>query len=83
MGFAMKFNEIPNDFRGKEMPELAKFITKDNFIDAHHLGLAVMEIYSNPKKWEKWGSQNEAIQKIKLLWHVLVKYGKKYKKIIE
>jgi len=77
MGFALKLKEIPDDFRGNEMPKLAEFITKEDYIDTHHLGLAVMEIYSNPKKWKKWGSQKDAVQKIKLLWHVLVKYGKK------
>ena len=83
MGFVMKLIDIPDDFRGKEMPKLAEFITKENYIDTHHLGLAVMELYSNPKKWKKWGSKREVVQKIKLLWHVLVKYGKNYYKIID
>jgi hypothetical protein len=80
MGFKLNIQEIPKDFRGKEMPKLAKFIVGNGFIDTHHLGLAVMDIYQNPKKWDRWGTQNEVLQKIKLLWHVLVKYGKKYNK---
>jgi len=83
MGFALKLNEIPDDFRGNEMPKLAEFITKDDFINTHHLGLAIMDLHYNQKKWESWGSQKDVIQKIKLLWHVLVKYGKKYKEICE
>ena len=79
MGFSLKVNEVPDDFRGNEMPQLAKFITNEPSIDTHHLGLAVFDLYSNPKKWEKWGSQKDIIQKIKLLWHILVKYGQKYK----
>ena len=82
MGFALKLNEVPEDFRGNEMPKLAAFITKNDFIDTHHLGLAVMDLHFNPKKWETWGSQKDIIQKIKLLWHVLVKYGKKYEEVI-
>jgi hypothetical protein len=82
MGFALKLDEVPNDFRGKEMPKLAAFITKNGFIDTHHLGLAAIDQQLNPNKWKPWGSQREITQKIKLLWHVLVKYGKKYEEII-
>lgn len=81
MGFAMNTNEIPNDFRGNKMPKLGEFIATDSIIDTHHLGLAVMDLHSNPKKWEDWGSKEGVIQKIKLLWHILVKYGKKYNEI--
>jgi hypothetical protein len=83
IGFAIKLNEIPDNFRGNEMPKLAEFITEDDYIDTHHLGLAIIDLNVNPKKWGIWGSQQDIVQKIKLLWHVLVKYGKKYREICE
>jgi hypothetical protein len=77
MGFAMKADDVPDDFRGNKMPELAKRIAVDNSINAHTLGLAAMDLYTHPEEWENWGSKNAVIQEIKLMWHILVKYGKK------
>ena len=81
MGFAMKTNDVPYDFRGNEMPKLAEFISINKTINPFLIGFAVMDLYKNPEKWKNWGIEKEIIQKLKLLWHVLVKYGKKHKEI--
>jgi hypothetical protein len=75
IGFEMKVDDVPDDFRGNKMPELAKRIAIDNTINAYILGLAIMDLYINPEKWDNWGSKDDIIQEIKLLWHVLVKYA--------
>lgn len=75
-GFSLKVEEIPSDFRGPAMPSLAKRIAKNNSINASVIGLAVMDLHRNPQKWLDRGSYKEVLQELKLLWHVLVKYGK-------
>ncbi|MCZ8537606.1 DUF3626 domain-containing protein [Paenisporosarcina quisquiliarum] len=75
-GFALTVDEVPSDFRGPSMPSLAKRIAQNNVIDAKTIGLAVMELNRNPETWIDYGSYNEVLQELKLLWHVLVRYGK-------
>ncbi|MGM7722290.1 DUF3626 domain-containing protein [Metabacillus sp. Hm71] len=75
-GFVLSVDEVPLDFRGPSMPSLARRITSNNFIDASKIGAAVIDLARNPKKWRDRGSYKVVIQELKLLWHVLVKYGK-------
>ncbi|KON90128.1 hypothetical protein AF332_27225 [Sporosarcina globispora] len=77
-GFALQTEEVPFDFRGPSMPSLAKLIAQNNCINASVIGSAVMDLHRNPQKWQERGSFKENLQELKLLWHVLVKYGKPY-----
>ncbi|MBD7963910.1 DUF3626 domain-containing protein [Fictibacillus norfolkensis] len=79
-GFQLSVHQVPSDFRGREMPSLAKRIAKNQLIDAHLIGEAVMDLTRNPVAWSDRGTQKEILQELKLLWHVLVKYGKPYSK---
>jgi hypothetical protein len=75
-GFALMVDEVPSDFRGPSMPSLAKRIAQNNFIDAKIIGSAVMDLNRNPETWSDRGTYKEVLQELKLLWHVLVRYGK-------
>ena len=76
MGFTLHEDDIPADFRGPSMPSLAKRIALKNRIDAHTIGLAVMNVKQDPGSWNDWGTYEVVLQELKLLWHVLVKYGR-------
>ncbi|MCA1054227.1 DUF3626 domain-containing protein [Rossellomorea aquimaris] len=76
MGFTLHEDDVPADFRGPSMPSLAKRISKEKFIDAHTIGLAVMDLKQNPDAWCDRGTYEEVLQELMLLWHVLVKYGR-------
>ncbi|WP_449538365.1 DUF3626 domain-containing protein [Ferdinandcohnia sp. Marseille-Q9671] len=73
-GFVLKVDEVPSNFRGPSMPTLAKRISA-NKIDANMIGSAVMDVYVNPQNWVERGTVKEVLQELKLLWHVLVRYG--------
>lgn len=79
-GFVLKVDEVPSDFRGPFMPSLAKRIAQNNCISASVIGDAVMDLHRNPQNWKDRGSYSEVLQELKLLWHVLVRYGKSFKK---
>ncbi len=76
MGFALLVDEIPMDFRGPSMPSLAKRIARDDFIDVSMIGAAAIDLKRNPNAWNDRGCYKEVLQELKLLWHVLVRYGK-------
>lgn len=75
-GFSLLAHEVPIDFRGPSMPSLAMRIARNSRVDASVIGDAVMELRSDPSQWMDRGSYKEVLQELKLLWHVLVKYGK-------
>lgn len=75
MGFELMVEDVPTDFRGPSMPSLAKRIAHNNYINAKIIGDAVMDLSHNPKSWSDRGTTNEVLQELKLLWHVLVRYG--------
>lgn len=74
-GFMLKVDSVPSDFRGPSMPSLADRIAKNGTIDAYQIGLAVMNLKRNPDSWSDRGTYEEVLQELKLLWHVLVRYG--------
>lgn len=76
MGFAMGVDEVPVDFRGPSMPSLAKRISHNGFIDVSMIGSAAMDVKQDPLAWRDRGTDKEVLQELKLLWHVLVRYGK-------
>lgn len=74
-GFKLSVNEVPSDFRGASMPSLAQRISKNNMIDINLIGNASIDLKLNPNNWSDRGSYQEVLQELKLLWHVLVKFG--------
>ncbi|WP_339206692.1 DUF3626 domain-containing protein [Paenibacillus sp. FSL K6-3182] len=79
-GFTLLVDEVPMNFRGPTMPSLAKRIAQSNFIDVNMIGAAAMDLKQNPSNWSDRGTYKEVLQELKLLWHVLVKYGKPMEK---
>jgi GNAT superfamily N-acetyltransferase len=74
-GFSLPLDRVPSDFRGPTMPSLARHIATGNDLDASMIGPAVMELRRNPQAWSDRGGSLQVLQELKLLWHVLVKYG--------
>ena len=80
-GFELSVSEVPDDFRGPEMPPLAKRVMENYAVDSQHLdaaviGLAARSVITNPEQWQDWGSAKDTLQHLKYLWHILVIYGK-------
>ncbi|MBP1966702.1 hypothetical protein J2Z65_005962 [Paenibacillus aceris] len=76
MGFGLLVDEVPTDFRGPSMPSLARRIAPEDFIDVCMIGSAAMDLKRDPDSWSDRGTYKEVLQELKLLWHVLVRYGK-------
>lgn len=57
------------------MPSLAERVALSGVVDARAIGAAVWDLHVNPLPWLDRGSQSEALQELKLLWHVVVKCG--------
>jgi hypothetical protein len=75
-GFRLSVGEVPDDFRGPEMPRLAHRIAGENgLVDAAVIGTAEASLHHHPEVWRDWGSREEVLQHLKQLWHVLVHYG--------
>lgn len=77
-GFKLNVKDVPNDFRGNTMQSLAKKIAENNIITAYIIGKACLDLKNNPNKWNDRGDYKTSIQELKLLWHVLLKYGDSY-----
>ncbi|RLQ94368.1 DUF3626 domain-containing protein [Falsibacillus albus] len=75
-GFELQISEVPSNFRGPSMPSLAKRIAQNDTINARLIGSAIMDLHRNPQSWKDRGPVKEILQELKLLWHVLVRYGK-------
>ncbi|WP_242269206.1 DUF3626 domain-containing protein [Bacillus cereus group sp. BfR-BA-01352] len=76
IGFVLPVDEVPMDFRGSKMPSLARRIGRNHCIDANIIGSAVVDLKRNPLSWSDRGTYEEVLQELKLLWHVLVRFGK-------
>jgi hypothetical protein len=75
-GFQIPVDKVPDDFRGPAMPRLAQRIAgEDGMLDAAVIGRAEASLRTQPDAWRDWGSDEEALQHLKQLWHVLVHYG--------
>ena len=74
-GFRLAIQDVPRDFRGPTMPSLAQRVARSGFVDASAIGTKVRELHENPAAWSDRGSFDEVLQELKLLWHVLVRYG--------
>ncbi|UZJ81100.1 DUF3626 domain-containing protein [Fictibacillus sp. KU28468] len=77
-GFKLMVDEVPSDFRGPSMPSLARRIAPKKFIDVSIIGSAVMDLKKDPASWRDRGTYKDVLQELKLLWHVLVRYGKPF-----
>ncbi len=75
-GFVLSVDQVPLDFRGALMPSLAKRIAHNGLVNASMIGSAAMDLKRDPDAWSDRGSYQEVLQELKLLWHVLVRYGK-------
>jgi hypothetical protein len=78
MGFSLRVENVPSDFRGPIMPSLAKRIGRNNYIDACIIGAAVNDLKCNPELWSDRGNFEEVLQELKYIWHVLVRFGQPY-----
>ncbi len=75
-GFVLNVKDIPIDFRGPEMPAFGRHAAEDGRLDAHIIGCAAADLKRNPANWQEFGEPAYALQSLKLLWHILVKFGK-------
>lgn len=75
MGFIMKPQDVPSDFRGPTMPSLARRLARQGLVDASAIGAAAMDLKRDEDAWSDRGTYKEVLQELKLLWHVLVRYG--------
>lgn len=67
--------QIPDDFRGAAMPILAQSLAENELINAEIIGRAAYQLQKQPSSWSERGAHSKKRQDLKLLWHVLVKYG--------
>jgi hypothetical protein len=74
-GFRMQVVDVPMDFRGSTMSSLAARVARDGFVDAEAIGRGVRELSRDPRAWKERGTYAEVVQELKLLWHVLVRFG--------
>ncbi|PTB62028.1 hypothetical protein BBK36DRAFT_1163360 [Trichoderma citrinoviride] len=74
-GFRLPLENVPDDFRGPTMPSLAARIALDGVVDVQVVGEAVRDAVSGGQLLRDRGTLAEILQELKLLWHVLVRYG--------
>lgn len=74
-GFVLPPAEVPRDFRGPTMPSLASRVARQGVVHAAAIGMAAAELHRDPGAYGDRGSFDEVLQELKLLWHVLVRYG--------
>lgn len=79
MGFVLNADNVPNDFRGPEMPSLARRVARGGILNAAMIGDAAMGLKRDANTWSDRGSYEEVLQELKCLWHVLVRYGEPQK----
>jgi len=75
-GFALASSEVPADFRGPTMPSLAERVAVDGVVDAAAIGRAAADLVRAPGGWADRGDHSAVLQELKLLWHVLVRFGR-------
>jgi hypothetical protein len=75
-GFRLSVRDVPDDFRGPDMPRLARRIAgHDGMLDAAAIGRAEASLHRHPEEWCDWGSEADTLQRLKQLWHVVVHFG--------
>lgn len=81
MGFGLSVDEVPIDFRGPSVPSLARRIAQNDVVDTSMIGVAAMDLRRDPRAWSGRGTYQDVLQGLKLLWHVLVRYGKPLREV--
>lgn len=74
-GFSLPVDDVPSDFRGPTMPSLAKRVAPGGQLNASNIGAAAVSVRTYPDDWADRGTEAELLQELKLLWHVLLRYG--------
>jgi hypothetical protein len=74
-GFNLAVEDVPTDFRGPTMPSLAARVAMDGVVDARAIGDGVRSLTQKPEAWADRGTYAEVLQELKLLWHVLLRFG--------
>jgi hypothetical protein len=81
-GYALDAADVSAEFRVPEMPAFAADIVTrlqvGDRLDAEIIGRAAASIVHDPGAWAEWGDQDEALQLVKKLWHILVAFGEPY-----
>src|SRR5262249_13743729 len=77
-GFVMSPRDVRDDFRGPTMPSLAARVAVAGRIDAAAIGAAARALKHDPAAWGDRGDYATVLQELKLLWHVLVRFGRPY-----
>ncbi|PON23039.1 hypothetical protein TGAM01_v208044 [Trichoderma gamsii] len=74
-GFQMPTESCPSDFRGPTMPSLAARVAYKGTVVVQAIGEGVRSLVADAEQWADRGTVAEVLQELKLLWHVLVRYG--------
>ena len=74
-GFRLAVDKVPDDFRGPNMPSLARRVATDDYVDALAIGKAAADLSRNPSRWTDRGASEVVLQELKCLWHVVVQFG--------
>lgn len=74
-GFQLHPSAVPSEFRGPQIPLLARRIAGDRLLSAALIGEAAVALVRQPERWQDWGTPAETRQQLKQLWHVLAYYG--------
>ena len=82
-GFALPAGEVPADFRGPLMVPLARRVDEAGrrgvgLADAAAIGRAAADLRDAPERWQDLGTPGDCWQLQKQLWHVLVRFGRRY-----
>ncbi|MCL1037434.1 DUF3626 domain-containing protein [Shewanella submarina] len=73
----LNIEEVPADYRGKSMPQLARRVAPGGVLNVRLIGAAARSVACGDPEWTQLGSPSELTQQLKLLWHVLLRFGKK------
>jgi hypothetical protein len=77
-GFRLAPADIPDEFRGAEVPRLALDLCSRlgvAVVDPALIGAAARGVVDDPAAWAAWGEPAEVLQLLKYLWHCLVRFG--------
>lgn len=75
-GYVLPTAEVPLDYRGPTMPSLAKRVAPDGMLDVVKIGKAAASLRISPSAWADRGGEKDVLQELKLLWHVLQRFGR-------
>jgi hypothetical protein len=75
VGFRLAARDVPEAFRGPAIPKVAQRIAVNGMVDAGVIGSAARSLCLRPEEWRDWGAEEDTLQHLKQLWHVLVHYG--------